>query len=182
MGLFHSLRELYLNQCPPSTIDSLYSLRFQLTRLEIINSGIFELSSFLGPSKWDRSLQCDPMLLPGEAVELPGAMKWQQLQCLRISNCGVDQLDKGMHLFPALEQLDLSYNDITHIVHLQDCKDLRVLNLSFNRVRVLSNLNRVITNIRRLNLSNNSIESLDGLSALEFLEKYDYFHLSKEFV
>jgi Leucine-rich repeat (LRR) protein len=168
--MFHSLRELYINQCPPSTVDGLYSLRFQLERLEIINSGIFRLCSFIGPPKWEKSFQLDPILLPGDAIEIPNSMQWKQLTCLRLSNCGLDQMDKGMHLFPIVEQLDISFNDIAHVVHLQDCRDLRIANMSFNRIRVLSNLSRVIKNIRKLNLSNNSIESLDGVSALEHLE------------
>ena len=168
--MFHALRELYINQCPPSTIDGLYTIRFQLVRLEIINSGIFRLCTLIGPDKWERSLQLDPILLPGDAVEIPNSMKWKQLTCFRLSNCGLDQIDKGMHLFPTVEQLDISYNDIAHVVHLQDCKELRIANMSYNRIRVLSNLSRVIKNIRKLNLSYNNIESLDGVSALEYLE------------
>lgn len=171
VDIFHSLRELYLNRCPPSTVLGIYNLRFQLNRLEVINSGISSLFEFLGPQDWDRSYSCDPMLLPGDVVPIPDEYKWHQVTNLRLSNCGVDRLDKCMHLFPNLEQLDISFNDISHVIHLQDSPLLSVLNISNNRISVLSNLNRVISNIRRLNLSNNCIESLDGLGFLESLER-----------
>jgi Leucine-rich repeat (LRR) protein len=159
----------------------LYSLRFQLSHLEIINSGIFSVSQLLGPEKWDRSVAaaCLPMQLPivsstissqQAQLGIPDAMQWRQLTVLRMSNCAIDRLDRGMHLLPRLEQLDLSYNDIAHVVHLQDCRNLRVLNVSHNRIRVLSNLNRVIRGIRKLNLAFNCIESLDGLGSLDLLE------------
>ena len=44
------------------------------------------------------------------------------------------------------------------------------LDISYNRVRVLSNLDRVLGNIITLNLSHNNIESLDGLGKLYSLE------------
>lgn len=170
--MFHSLIELYINRCPDSTILGLFKLRFQLTRLEVINSGIFNLSELLGPEFWDKSISCHPMMLPIETVPVPDTLKWNLLVNLRLSNCGIARLDKAMHLFPNLEQLDVSYNDIAHVIHLQDCPVLSVLNISHNRIRVLSNLSRVIKNISVLNLSNNKVESLDGLEYLELLERY----------
>lgn len=173
VDIFHSLRELYLNRCPPSTVLGIFKLRFQLVRLEVINSGISSLFDFLGPQEWDRSFSCFPMLLPGDVVAIPEEYMWHSTTNLRLSNCGIDRLDKSMHLFPSLEQLDLSYNDISHVIHLQDCPRLSVLNLSNNRISVLSNLNRVISNVVKLDLSQNRIESLDGLEFLEFLSRLD---------
>ena len=177
VDMFHSLRELYISRCPSSTIIGLFKLRFQLHRLEIINSGIFQLSTFLGPDRWDPSFSCHPLKLPGDVTPVSENLKWHQITNLRLSNCGIAKLDKAMHLFPRMEQLDLSYNDISYVIHLQDCTELTVLNISYNRISVLSNLNRVISNITRLNLSNNRVVSLDGLQFLEFLERFDNFIL-----
>ena len=101
------------------------------------------------------------------------ADSWQELTHLRLCNCGIDHLDPSLHFLPYLEQLDLSHNDISHIVHLHDCVNLSLLNISHNRIRVLSNLPLVISNIQRLNLSHNGIAMLDGIESLRQLIKLD---------
>jgi Leucine-rich repeat (LRR) protein len=170
---FASLEELTLNKCPPSTISDLYSFRKKLTKLEVICSGIPVLSRLLAPikSKYLKSFQ--PMILN----DLPSQMKplhaWDQLTTLRLVNCGLTRLDASLHYLPALTHLDISYNDLSHIIHLQDCHRLRVLNISHNRISVLSNLIWVIPGIERLNLSHNFIESLDGLGQLFQLQRVD---------
>ena len=91
---------------------------------------------------------------------------WKRLTLLRLRNCGLASLDASLHLLPEVTTLDLSYNDITHIVHLHNCRGLRTLDLSHNRVRVLSNLDRVLGNVLELDLSYNHISNLDGIQKL----------------
>ena len=100
------------------------------------------------------------------SVEIPDSFKWASLISLRLPNCGIVSLDRSMHMLPALEYLDVSRNDIAHIVHLQDCSALTSINLSGNRVRVLANIHRVLGCVLEIDLSNNYIESLDGLDKL----------------
>lgn len=76
-------------------------------------------------------------------------------------------------MLPNLKLLDVSHNDIQYIIHLYHCISLQTLNISYNRIRVLSNISLVIPTIRKLNLSHNQIESLDGLDKLYSLEKID---------
>jgi Leucine-rich repeat (LRR) protein len=170
---FASLKELILNKCPPSTISDLYSFRKKLTKLEIICSGVPELSKLLAPIKSKYLKTFQPMILN----DLPSPMKplyaWDHLTTLRLINCGITRLDASLHYLPALTHLDVSYNDLSHIIHLQDCHQLRVLNISHNRISVLSNLIWVIPGIERLNLSHNQVESLDGLGQLLQLERID---------
>lgn len=81
-----------------------------------------------------------------------------------------------MHFFPNIKYLDLSRNSIQHIIHLQDCISLKYINLSHNRIRVLSNLERVLGSVTRLNVSHNEIESLDGIDKIYSLERINASH------
>lgn len=170
---FASLEELSLNKCPPSTICDLYDFRKKLRKMEIVSSGIPQLSKLLAPirSKYLRSLQ--PMILNDSISEIKDVYTWEKLTTLKLVNCGITRLDSSLHYLPALIHLDVSYNEISHIIHLQDCTQLRILNISHNRISVLSNLIWVIPRIERLNISHNMIESLDGLDKLCHLKKID---------
>ena len=76
------------------------------------------------------------------------------------------------HLFPFVDTVDLSHNQISNI-HLQSCHNLRNLDLSHNRVQVLSNLSRVVGNLQRLCLAENEISNLDGIEKLYALQALD---------
>lgn len=170
---FASLEELSLNKCPPSTILDLFDFRKKLKKMEIVSSGIPQLSRLLAPikSKYLRPLQ--PMILNESISQINSAFTWEKLTTLRLINCGLTRLDSSLHFLPALVHLDVSYNEISHIIHLQDCNQLRILNISHNRISVLSNLIWVIPGIERFNISHNSIESLDGLDKLYQLQRVD---------
>ena len=105
-----------------------------------------------------------------EKITIPDSLVWSQLKVLKMSNCGLSRLDASFHLFPNLTNLDLSNNQISHIAHLHDCFSLRYLNLSRNKISVLSNLDRLLGNIISLNLSMNKIESLDGIDRIITLQ------------
>jgi hypothetical protein len=175
---FTSLESLTLNRCPPSTILDLYSFRHQIIKLEILDAGIPKLSELLAPIK-SKYLRYPPLLLLGESrQELRPSPRqlWSKLSILHLCNCGLTRLDSSLHLTPHLIQLDVSHNDLQHIIHLYHSSSLTSLNLSYNRLRVLSNSSLVIPHIRRLNLSHNLIESLDGLDKLSSLERLDLSH------
>ena len=172
---FSSLEILSLNRIPPSTIIDLYSFRNKFKKIEILNSGISELSKIFVPIK-RKYLQFPPLsLLPIETKQYQPNPRfiWSKLEVLTICNCGLTYLDSTFHLLTNLRQLDVSSNDIQYIIHLYHCHSLQTLNISSNRIKVLSNINLVIPMIRKLNLSNNQIESLDGLDKLYLLEKID---------
>ena len=193
---FPSLNELILNRVPPSMVQDIYHLRQHLYRLEIVNSGIPELIKVLVPIKFKYWRGFKPMrfgtgndimtLSPrsnasgadniSQVRSCDNAYEshcWTQLTHLRLCNCGIARLDPSFHFLPHLKQLDLSHNDISGVIHLQDCTGLVLLNLSHNRIQVLSNLQHVIPNIQKLNLSHNSIAMLDGISQLHKLTKLD---------
>jgi Leucine-rich repeat (LRR) protein len=170
---FASLHELTLNGVPPSTITDFYSLRSKLVRLEILNAGIPDLVKVLAPIKKKYLRVLKPMILIGESPEIKKSHQWQLITHLTLSNCGITKLDASLHMLPCLEVLDISHNDISHIIHLQDCLSLRVVNAAYNRVSVLSNIGWVIANVQILNLSHNKLQSLDGIERLPLLRKLD---------
>jgi hypothetical protein len=185
---FRNLIELYLDLCPPSVIEDLFDLRKQIEILEITNSGIPELLKTFAPHLDDVNKDNNEMIqtltpmiltLQNSDFAIRDKFNWKKLKRLTLCNCGIARLDKSIHFFPELEFFDLSYNDITHIIHLQDCFRLFELNLSFNRIQILSNISLVLGNIVRLSLSNNRIQSLDGLDKLYALETLD---LSNNFI
>ena len=170
---FQSLEELSLNKCPPSTIIDLSNYKTSLKKLEIISSGITELSKIFAPIKQKYLNLLQPMILSGKQIKIKSIYLWNKLKVLKLINCGINRLDSSLHMLQSLTYLDISYNNISSIVHLHDCIELKVLNISYNRVKVLSNLIWVIPNIKRLNLSHNQIESLDGLNKLQYLQQLD---------
>eukprot|EP01039_Chlorochromonas_danica_P008175 gene8177-9018_t len=176
---YMELEELWLYQCPPSTVLGLYSLRKNLIRLIIEYSGVTDLADVLAPAKRSLLRALQPMILSEKAPIVPNKYCWSFLTVLKITNCGLVRIDEAMHFFPSLVNLDLSNNQIMHIAHLQDCYQLEKLNLSHNRIRVLSNLERVLGKVKWLNLSHNEIESLDGLDKVYSLEHFD---ISSNFV
>lgn len=227
VSIFPSLTHVVLEMVPPSTVLDLYdTLRRQLEVLEVVNSGITDMSQVLAKGANERFLQRRfmPMVLPGyhqpsqgkrspnllepsassssasapaspsssfqpiaplmnpiprasgwddDDAALAESLSWPRVLLLRLRNCGIARMDQSLHLFPNAATIDLSCNDITHITHLHDCGNLVELNMSHNRVRVLSNLDRVLGNILILNLSHNAIQSLDGVAKLYSLQRFD---------
>jgi hypothetical protein len=175
ISLYPSLQELYFDSIPPSTVSDLFQFRDQLKVLEFVNSGIPDIYSALAKDvDFDKLKHFKPLVILNETRTVPSnTIQWLSLHTLTLSNCGINKLDQSMHLFPSITELDLSKNDIVHVVHLQDCYCLSVLNLSHNRIRVLSNLGQSLGKVTRLNLCNNEIESLDGISFIYSLERLD---------
>jgi Leucine-rich repeat (LRR) protein len=169
---FAGLLELNIHQCPLSTIPDLIALRQGIIHLSVTNSGIVDISEVLTPDVPKKiKSKLSPIILPGSNCQIPIRYSWLNLTRLTLSNCGIVRMDVAFHFFPALTHLDLSKNDIMHIAHLHNCINLESLNLSYNRIRVLSNLERVIGRVKRINLSHNDIESLDGVDKVYGLEK-----------
>ena len=171
--LFPFLEEIILDMVPPSTITDLYQVHPTLKRLVVTNSGMPSLVATLAPFQRKHLKTLSPMILPDSICSIPEKCLWTNLTALQLVNCGITRIDESMHFFPKLQHLDLSRNAICHIVHLQDCIDLRVLDLSHNRIRILSNLERVVGGLRSLSLVGNLIRSIDGLQKIYSLERVD---------
>lgn len=172
LSMFINLKELKLDMIPPSTILDLHTLRDRVVRLEMVNSGISDLRKVLAkdiPVNLIKSLK--PMVIEevspfnddiamtsvndtikdeeeGQKVQQAlVAYSFNVCEYLKLRNCGIAYMDAALQLFPNVETMDLSNNDISHILHLHNCHGLRYLHMSRNRIRVLSNLGRVIGNL-----------------------------------
>jgi hypothetical protein len=173
VDIFPNIQVLKLDLCPPSTVKGIYNMRNVLKTLVVTNSGITNMSRTLAPFKKRILRQLSPMIFPDTVFNIPPRYLWANLLTLKLSNCGISKIDESMHFFPSIEHLDLSHNTISHVIHLHDCIDLKYVNFSYNRIRVLSNLERVIGSVTMINLSHNEVESLDGIDRILSLEKLD---------
>lgn len=174
ISYYCALEELILEDCPPSLAIDLYLLRKCLFKIKIVQSGITCLADVLAPVKRSIRQSLSPMILTDTTIlSLPKKYYWRNVSSLTLSNCGLSRVDEALHFFPALTYLNLSHNAITHITHLQDCIALQTLDLSHNKIRVLSNLERVLGKLKVLILNSNEIESIDGIDKIYSLETLD---------
>ena len=186
---YTGLQDLILDMVPLSAITDLYELRHGLVSLEVLNAGIPDMSKALTKGlKKSFFRKFMPMVLhKSEGGSLRDSTSgtaessnsdfnqytWSKLTTLRLRNCGICRMDASLHLFPFVDTVDLSHNQISNIIHLQSCHNLCDLDLSHNRVTVLSNLSRVVGNLLKLNLAGNHISNLDGIEKLYALESLD---------
>jgi Leucine-rich repeat (LRR) protein len=137
--LFSSLSELYLDLVPPSTISGLYEFRNQLKVLAITNSGMHTIASAVAATLPSETISAfSPIVLQESSSPIPPSLLWTRLAFMRLSNCGIAKLDGSLHLLPTVKSIDLSHNDISHVIHLHDCYSLSTLDLSYNRIRCVS--------------------------------------------
>jgi len=112
----------------------------------------------------------------GERVEsLRGLMKtlegFERLRTLRVHACGLRDMDvEVLARCAALEELDLSSNDVTQTRGLRGLKKLRTLSLASNALESCDGLNEAVATLERVNLSNNRIKSLSGLNRTDGAE------------
>ena len=174
ISYFVSTQELSLDMCPPSTVSGIYSLHSKMRIMNIKNSGITSLQKILAPVSKKILRKLTPMVFNDTPFSIPVEQQWSSLVILKLSNCGLAKIDESLHFFPNIQLLDLSRNSISYIIHLQDCVCLKYLDLSHNRIRVLSNLERVVGSLARLDVSHNQIESLDGIDKIYSLERVSF--------
>nr|XP_006821310.1 PREDICTED: nischarin-like [Saccoglossus kowalevskii] len=79
-------------------------------------------------------------------------------------------------LMPRVEYLDLSYNQIVSVDHLQNLSCLTHVDLSHNELECVDAFNTKFGNIKSLNLAGNRIESISGLAKLYSLVHLDVSH------
>ena len=72
-----------------------------------------------------------------------------------------------------MRTLDISHNLISKIENLENCIDLSYLNIGFNRISSLAEVNMTLGNIKHLILKSNAISSAEGLDKLYALHTLD---------
>ena len=89
------------------------------------------------------------------------------------SQNSLTNIDKSIRLAPALTQLNLSDNSIEDIDNLTGLPHLRKIDLSRNSIKNIENIHTKIGQILTLDLSNNKIRNLHGMSKLYSVMKLD---------
>ena len=89
------------------------------------------------------------------------------LTLVDLSDNAIEDLGSNLKKHPFIECLTLRGNKITVISGLADLRFLKVLDLSNNLIQSIQGLDKL--NIRELNLEGNKLTTLDGLSSLEKL-------------
>ena len=96
---------------------------------------------------------------------------FETLRTLRVHACGLRDMDVDVLMrCVALEELDLSSNEVTRMRGLGGLKKLRTLSLASNALETADGLNEAVPTLERVNLSNNRIKSLNGLNRTDGAE------------
>ena len=176
---FSNLIYLQLENCPLSSIiGSFYLYREKLKKLDISGSDGLDLCRLLLP--WRADKNTESLSIPPSVSHISGneffpdpKLCWLSLTTLRVTNCALNKLDISLHYLPAVTEIEFSHNNLSQIIHLQDCGKLNILDLSHNRIQVLSNISRVLGNLSSLYISHNQVRSLDGIDKLYSLRTFD---------
>uniref|UniRef100_A0A182SVC2 LIP1 domain-containing protein n=1 Tax=Anopheles maculatus TaxID=74869 RepID=A0A182SVC2_9DIPT len=148
---FRSLRTLEVHKIPINQIVGLQYLRSQLQDLTCMKS-ISEVADVLvgcGGDKADDKKQ------------------WRSLRSINFAYNMLDYVDSSLEYASWLEVLNLSHNQLVNVFALRSLPNLRVVNLSYNRLNQIPAFHIDATRkIKVLLLSNNFLEDLDGLACL----------------
>ena len=79
---------------------------------------------------------------------------------------------------PKLRRLDLSFNSLNAMANLSSLSDLEELNLSNNKIQHIEQLHMKLGNIKKLNLSQNRLNSFILFSTLYFFNLLFQFRLT----
>ncbi|CAB4042691.1 nischarin-like isoform X1, partial [Paramuricea clavata] len=142
-------------------VGNLYDIVYCVQSLKIVEDDEHNLNNFSDEEiSYDLSLFKNLKILQiskGNIESLQGTFHLQEnLQKLSVHN----SLHLLKTLLHELVRLDLSYNKIEEIAHLQDLPNLRELNLSFNEIENLDSVNTKLGNITSLRLAGNKLSNV----------------------
>ena len=161
LSILRNLHTLQLDGCSMQQVEGWSHLLDNLELLVIRNSArsVSDALLYLYAKKEEQ--------LDGSCV-YPYAYKWKALTHLHLSRNSIRQIDECITLAPALQLLDLSNNEIEELPEdfLTRLHELKVLDLSHNRLENVDSLHTKLGNIHTLDLSHNKIKSLVGLRKL----------------
>lgn len=99
---------------------------------------------------------------------------WNELRVADLSYNTLRAIDGSLEFASLLQHLNLSHNQIVSVDAIKWLPNLKYLNLSFNRLPHIPFFNLEATRrLKVLNLSNNYIEELTGISRLDALNELD---------
>ena len=168
LSLFRNLKTLQISKCSIESLQGTYHLQQNLQKLSVHNSLHLLKDILIDQDVWSHD-SCEEVLKQGGSV----IMTWKHLTAIDFSHNDIPYIDESVTLLHELVRLDLSYNKIQEIAHLQDLPNLRELNLSFNQIENLKFVNTKLGNIASLRLAGNRLHNVGDLSKMFSLVNLD---------
>ncbi|GAB0097309.1 Serine/threonine-protein kinase 11-interacting protein [Sergentomyia squamirostris] len=99
---------------------------------------------------------------------------WNELKTANFSCNFLKSLDRSLELTPWLQNLNLSHNQLEKIPEIRLLPNLKVLDVSFNRLAGLPDFHpEASRRLQILNMKNNMLENITGVSCLDGLYELD---------
>ncbi|KAH1029238.1 serine/threonine-protein kinase 11-interacting protein [Dendroctonus ponderosae] len=99
---------------------------------------------------------------------------WSELKRLNLSHNRIRDVEPIFDATPWLQVLDLSSNEIGKLDPIEHLPNLKMLNLSFNKLEAAPRFKGPVTRrLQTLKLNNNFLEDISGLSTLSNLQQLD---------
>ncbi|KAL1007827.1 hypothetical protein UPYG_G00092160 [Umbra pygmaea] len=171
LSVFKALLQIEISDCSSSQIVGLPTLKPCLATLNVHRS-VSSMMDLLVPEAREFPL----WVAEGVATHCPVTTiipAWKMLTTLDMSHNHIRCIDDSVKLIRKVEVLDLSYNDLSMVDHLQHLYNLIHLDLSYNSLTVLEGVHTKLGNIKTLNLAGNKLVSLAGLTKLYSLVNLD---------
>uniref|UniRef100_A0A1Q3FB54 Putative leucine-rich repeat protein n=1 Tax=Culex tarsalis TaxID=7177 RepID=A0A1Q3FB54_CULTA len=154
---FRSLRKLEIQKIPISQVMGIQQMRSQLVEITCIRS-IANVKEIITSCGGDNG----------------NGFTWNELKAANFSYNMLDHIDSSLEFTPWLESLNLSHNQIVSASAIKWLPNLRVLNLSFNRLSHIPSFHvDTMKKLQIFHISNNFIEDLSGVSRLLSLSDLD---------
>lgn len=154
---FRSLRKLEIQKIPINQIIGIQQMRSQLNEIVCIRS-ISHVKDVITACGGDNS----------------NGFTWNELKAANFSYNMLHHIDSSLEFTPWLENLNLSHNQIVSVSAIKWLPNLRVLNLSYNRLNHIPSFHvDAVRKIHVFHISNNFIEDLSGISRLLCLSELD---------
>ncbi|XP_026461525.1 nischarin [Ctenocephalides felis] len=163
MSVFKNIQKLEVIGIPMGNIYSTGTMRETLRHLCVNNTGAEHIYDILLPDVVHKQ-------------EFTSSHTWKSLTEADFSYNEIKDIDDSIKLMPSVKTLNLVHNklsDVKKISNLSQLPQLCNLNLSENHFYSCADLHTSLGNIVCLDLSQNFISSLSGLSKLYSLESLD---------
>lgn len=155
--IFHNLKLLEVQRFSLNLIKGIKSLRAQLQYLTCMRS-LNTLNEVLENCGGDKSQ----------------GLIWNELKAASFCHNNLQTVDGSFEFTPHLESLDLSYNHLENVQHINYLLNLQFLNLSFNKIKMIPCFNsRLCDTLRILIVRHNYVEDIRDLKFLTNLRHLD---------
>ncbi|XP_055595748.1 nischarin-like [Uranotaenia lowii] len=163
LSVFKNLKNLIIYGISTENIENIGGLRESLVRIEVYKSEIKHIRQIA---------LCDD-IHKNDTEQFDRSKVWKTLRHAVFKDNQLVEIDHAMRLFPNLKDLVLDKNHIESIANLSHLNNLQILSLRANRIAECVNWHVQLGNLVSLNLSQNRIRRLEGLSKLYSLVNLD---------